>query len=91
MNILKEIKKNTLVLLLITIIVLYVILKDDWLNISKALTTMDVKYLILAVIVFLISVSLKGIANYLIVNDKKKISVKEAIKHNFITQFFHRK
>ena len=89
MNILKEIKKNTLVLLLITIIVLYVILKDDWLNISKALTTMDVKYLILAVIVFLISVSLKGIANYLIVNDKKKISVKEAIKHNFITQFFN--
>ena len=47
MNILKEIKKNTLVLLLITIIVLYVILKDDWLNISKALTTIDVKYLIL--------------------------------------------
>ena len=89
MNILKEIKKNTIVLLLITIIVLYVILKDDGLNISKALTTMDVKYLILAVIVFLISVSLKGIANYLIVNDKKKISVKEAIKHNFITQFFN--
>ena len=89
MNILKEIKKNTIVLLLITIIVLYVILKDDWLNISKALTTMDVKYLILAIIVFLISVSLKGIANYLIVNDKKKITVREAIKHNLITQFFN--
>lgn len=89
MNILKGIKKNTIVLLLITIIVLYVILKDDWPNIAKALTTMDVKYLLLAIIVFLISVSLKGIANYLIVNDKKKITVREAIKHNLITQFFN--
>ena len=89
MNILKGIKKNTIVLLLITIIVLYVILKDDWPNIAKALTTMDVKYLLLAIIVFLISVSLKGIANYLIVNDKKKITIREAIKHNLITQFFN--
>ena len=56
MNILKEIKKNTLVLLLITIIVLYVILKYDWLNISKTLTTMDVKYLILDLIVIFISI-----------------------------------
>ena len=37
----------------------------------------------------MLSIIIKGYVNYIIVNDKKKISLKEAIKHNVITQFFN--
>ena len=89
MNFINTIKKNTIILFLITAIVLYIVLKDDWSSIVKAMSTIDIKYVLLAVISLFISIALKGIVNYLIVNDKKKINVKEAIKHNLITQFFN--
>lgn len=89
MNFINTIKKNTIILFLITAIVFYIVLKDDWSSIVKAMSTIDIKYVLLAVISLFISIALKGIVNYLIVNDKKKINVKEAIKHNLITQFFN--
>ena len=89
MNFINTIKKNTIILFLITAIVLYIVLKDDWSSIVKAMSTNDIKYVLRAVISIFISIALKGIVNYLIVNDKKKINVKEAIKHNLITQFFN--
>lgn len=89
MNFINTIKKNTIILFLITAIVLYIVLKDDWSSIVKAMSTIDIKYVLLAVSSLFISIALKGIVNYLIVNDKKKINVKEAIKHNLITQFFN--
>ena len=89
MQLLKNIKKNTLLLLVITIVTLCVVLKDDFSGIMQTLQTLDLKFILVALILFLFSVSLKGYSNYLIVNDKKKISLKEAIKHNFITQLFN--
>jgi len=89
MQLLKNIKKNTLLLLVITIATLCIVLKDDFSGIMKTLQTLDLKFIFIALILFVFSVSLKGYSNYLIVNDKNKISLKEAIKHNFITQFFN--
>ena len=89
MNIIKSIKKNTIVLLLITIIVLYFVLKDDFEGIINALKNIDIKYIFIGLILFITSVILRGYTNYLIINDKKKINIIEAIKHNFITQFFN--
>ncbi len=89
MNFINTIKKNTIILFFITAIVLYIVLKDDWSAIVQAMSTIDIKYVLLAVISLFISIALKGVVNYLIVNDKKKISVKEAVKHNLITQFFN--
>ena len=43
----------------------------------------------MAFLAFLISVSIKGFSNYLIINNKEKISISEAIKHNIIIQFFN--
>lgn len=89
MKILNNIKKNTIFLLLITIIVLYVVLKDDFNGIVKVLYSVNIKYIIIALIFYFLSVSIKGFANYLIINDKDKIDLKEAIKHNMIAHFFN--
>ena len=73
---------------IITFIVLFILLKDDFHNIIKILLKMDLKFVLLALLFYFISISLKGVVNYLIVNNKK-LSLKEAIKHNIITQFFN--
>jgi len=89
MKVIDSIKKNTILLLLITIIVLYLVLKDNFENIIESFKNIDIKYILLVIIFYYISVFIKGFVNYLIVNNKNKISLKEAIKHNLIIQFFN--
>ena len=89
MKILDNLKKNTIFLLLITIIILYIVLKDDFNGIVAAMTNIDIKYIIVAAFFYFLSVALKGFSNYLIIDDKEKISLKEAIKHNMIAHFFN--
>ena len=89
MNIIKNIKKNTILLLIITGIVLYIVLKDDFKDIVDILTKIDIKYILLAFLFYALFIVIKGYVNYKITNDKKKLSLKEAIKHNIITQFFN--
>ena len=89
MKFLNYIKKNTIILLIITMIILYIVMKDDFKDIVLALKNIDFKYILVAMIFFFASIVIKGYVNYLIVNDKKKITIKEAIKHNTITQFFN--
>ncbi|MBR5369955.1 MAG: flippase-like domain-containing protein [Bacilli bacterium] len=89
MNIIKNIKKNTILLLIITGIVLYIVLKDDFNDIVDILTKIDIKYILLAILFYALFIVIKGYVNYKITNDKKKLSLKEAIKHNIITQFFN--
>lgn len=89
MKFLDNIKKNTIVLLCITVLILYFILKEDFKEIVDAFEHINIGYILLAVILFFTSIFIKGYSNYLIINDKEKISLKEAIKHNLITQFFN--
>ena len=89
MNIIKNIKKNTILLLIITGIVLYIVLKDDFNDIVDILTKIDIKYILLAILFYALFIVIRGYVNYKITNDKKKLSLKEAIKHNVITQFFN--
>ena len=89
MKILNNIKRNTIFLLIITTIILYVVLKDDFNSIVAAFQNIDYKYILIAIVFYFLSISIKGYVNYLIVNDKEKISIKEAIKHNLIAQFFN--
>ena len=89
MNIIKNIKKNTILLLIITGIVLYIVLKDDFKDIVDILTKIDIKYILLAFLFYALFIVIKGYVNYKITNDKKRLSLKEAIKHNIITQFFN--
>lgn len=89
MKILNNIKKNTILLLIITIIVLYVVLKDDLSDIVEAFKHIDMKYILIAIVFYFFSIVTKGYVNYKITNDKKRLSLKEAIKHNMIAQFFN--
>ncbi len=89
MNLVDKVKKNTILIFVITIILLFIILKDDFSNIVASLKSMDIKYMFLAILFYLLSLAIKGYSNYLIINNKKKISIVEAIKHNIIVQFFN--
>ena len=75
MNIIKNLKKNTFFLLFITLIILYIILKDDFSHIINAFKNINILYIIIAMLVFFIHISLKGYANYLITNEPKKVSI----------------
>lgn len=89
MELVKNIKKNTIILLILTTIILYLVLKDDFDLIIKTLSSMNYLYILIAVLFFLLYIVLRGYVNYKIVNNPKKISLKEAIKHNIIVQFFN--
>ena len=89
MKFVENIKKNTILLLGITVIVLYFVLKDDFEDIIAAFRRIDYKYIIVALIFFFLSIIIKAYVTYIIVNDKKKVSFQESIKHSLITQFFN--
>lgn len=89
MEIIKNIKKNTIILLIITFLILYFILKDDLYSVMIALKTMDYRFIILAIIIFFLSVIIKSYAVYKTVNNKKKFTLMESIKHSIIVQFFN--
>ena len=89
MKIVNNIKKNTILLVIITIIVLYFVLKNDAVGIWENLKSMDLKYIVCALVAYLSYVIIKGYINYKIVNNREKFSKKEAITQNFISQFFN--
>ena len=47
------------------------------------------KYIIIALVFYIVSVLIKGYVNYRIVNNKEKFNLKEAIGQNVIAQFFN--
>lgn len=89
MQLIKNIKKNTYIILIITIIVMYFVLRSDFNNIITTLLKVDIKYIILAIIAFFLSLVFKAYISYKTVDDKEKYSLLEAIKHNVIIQFFN--
>lgn len=89
MKLVKDIKKNTFILIFITIIVMYFVLKDDFKNIVDLLIKVDLKYIFIAFILFFLSIFFRAYVSFITVNDSKKYSLKEAIKHNVIIQFFN--
>lgn len=89
MEIIKNIRKNTFIILLVTTLVLILVLKEDFASTIDALKNMDFKYLILAIVIFAMSIVIKAIISYQVVNEKDKYSLKESIKHSVIVQFFN--
>lgn len=85
----KNIKRNIVLLLFITISVLIIILKDNFKQIIENLLLMKTSYILLAIIMFSLYIILKAYIIYKCVDNKKKLTLKESIKHNIITQFFN--
>lgn len=89
MKFIEDLKKHTIILFFITVIVLYFVLKDDFSSTVKALQNLDWIYIIIAFFFYAFSVFIRAYINYRITNNKKKITLREALKHNIITQFFN--
>ena len=89
MEIIKNIKKNTIIIVVVTIIVLFVVLRKDFNTIINDLQTMDLKYILIAILLYILYLVLHSYVVYLTVNKKEKFSFLESIKHNVIVQFFN--
>ena len=85
----KGLKKNAIILFIVTIGILIIVLKDDFKGIVDTLKGMDIRFLFVGIILYFISIFIKGYINYKTVANKKKISIVEATKHQLITQFFN--
>ena len=85
----KSMSKNAIIILVITVIVMYILLKDHFMGIVKILNNLDLKYIVIALIIFIFSLFLKAYVSYLSVNEKKKYSVLDAFKHTLIVQLFN--
>lgn len=81
---------NIFVILVVLSIVLYFSLKDDYENIINSIFNMDVRFFILAVILFCFYRILVGFSNYNLVRaNGEKISIFKAIQISFIILFFN--
>lgn len=89
METIKSIKRNSLILLIITIIVLFALLKDNLGSIVVTLSKINIFYLLVAILLYFGYIISKAYIIYKSVNEKDKLTFKEAIKHNIITQFFN--
>ncbi len=85
----KNIKRNTLIIFLVTLIVLYFALKDHLSQVLSTLWKLDLKYLFLAVLFYILYLFLKALVNYISIKEKKKVTLWEAFRHTIITQFFN--
>lgn len=83
-------KKNAIFLLIVSLLVLFFVLKDDFNQIVKTLLTMSPAFLLIAVLCILLYIFFKSLALYSTVkNEVEGYTLWKAIKHNMITQFFN--
>ncbi len=85
----KNLKRNTIIILIITLGVLYFSLKDQFQQVVTTLLRVDLKFILVAICCYAVYIFLKAWVTYISVGDAKKISLLEAVKHNIITQFFN--
>ncbi len=85
----KNLKRNSLIILIITILVLYLSLKDDVSSVIAIMQKMDYRFILLAFFFYFLYLFFKALVNYYWVNEKTKLSLKEALEHTIITQFFN--
>lgn len=86
----KNLKKQSFILLLVTLLVLYLVLKDNFSQIMELLLSMKLGYLLLAVIFIFLYWAFKSIAMYIVARHySKSIKGFNIFKQIVITQFFN--
>ena len=86
----KNLKKHSFILLLVTLLVLYLVLKDNFSQIMELLFSMKLMYLLLAVIFIFLYWIFKSIAMYIVTKHySKDIKLSSIFKQIVITQFFN--
>ena len=86
----KNLKKHSFILLLVTLLVLYLVLKDNFSKIMGLLLSMKLGYLLLAVIFIFLYWVFKSIVMYIVARHySKSIKGFNIFKQIVITQFFN--
>ena len=85
----KHLKRNSFIILLITLFVLFLVLKDNFKTVISTITTMNMKFVIIAIVLYFAYLFFHALVNYLWVNEKEKLSLPQAFQHMIITQFFN--
>lgn len=86
----KDFKKNSIIILLVTAVVLILVLKDDFSNIVDALKNAKISYLLIAVSCFFVAIGFEARAYQEIIQEYKiKYTFKKAYRMLLITKFFN--
>lgn len=86
----KTLRKNAFLLLIVLGIVLYFILKDDFVNIVKTLMQADLKWILFAIILIFLYWGLRAISLFIITREySKELKFKKVFQLTLITQFFN--
>lgn len=86
----KNIKKNAFVLLAVTLVILYFVLKDDFHSIIDNLLKMNLWWFLVALLCYVLYIVFKSLAFQITVKqEKKEVTFKRSIIHNMIIQFFN--
>lgn len=86
----KDTKKNAIVLLLITAIILYFLLKDEFLSVVEVIRNVNIWWLLLATLGFLIYLWFKAITMHLLAKRySSKVNRKNLFTQTLIIQFFN--
>lgn len=89
-NIMKNLKKNSIILLLITLTVLVLILKDDFPAIMKSLQNANIIYILLALLCFFVALLFEAKAYQEIIEEYQfDYNLKKSYKMLLITKFFN--
>ena len=86
----KKLKSQSIILVFITAIIMYLLLKDDFPQIVSTILSMKYIYLIIGIVLIVFYWLIKAIALYLISKEySKTISFKSIFLQTIITQFFN--
>lgn len=86
----KNIKKHSLLLLFITIIILYIVLKDDFIDIINILFRINIIYLLISLVIISLNWFFKALSMYFIAKEySKTIRFSTILRQTVITQFFN--
>ena len=89
-NLMKNIKKNTVILMIITILVLFFVLKDNFILVFKNITNINIFWIIIALLCVLIYWLSQSLTIYMMAKEySEKITFKTVFFQTLITQFFN--
>ena len=81
---------NFLILIIITGLVLYISLKNDYIEIIQTITSMNILLFLFAIILFILYIFIKSIIMKIVVNNfKKDYTLKQSFRMAIETTFFH--
>lgn len=85
----KHLKRNSLIILGLTFVVLFFVLKDNFVSILEAFRKMDYRFILIAILCYLLYLFFKAWLSYYWVHEKEKYTLKDACFHTAIVQFFN--